>query len=535
MLMSQEEKKSLEEIKQEPYVLMDKYDEEEMLAELQGKYLKGMVYQFEQTLPDGSKRTVTGLSYTGIKECAHKFSMSTGQPIDVIDEALTDDGPTYTLKVTMRHPTIGSRIGVSVQAKKFDNGATNKFALQTAYSKAQRNAMRQILPEHSIQTFIDAAINAGDIKKVYGLTTSAFSQAGEALISSMVQTFGISREQVIDLYGQLTAGKSYSELGGLKKVQEHLTESLEAGRKQVDIEAKVIENDERRTLNTSRHESGNLYKGDDSGLIAADVPFPSAIVEAVDALKTSLAPAYEAGGKENPEDYTVDDFQMQIYEGDLVLTLREFPNSKWARYNQTFKDRRELLDGIIWCVAGDSSHWFIPKGHPSVFGTVPEPGPPVANDEVQEQIEKAPKPEKPPKKKSKKPEKSSKKEPEPTTDKEVKRTTTISTKDGNKVGEVIYYEDHTATFTPAVILNHDTPPWDSFLIERVLDGMANTDTLDYKKGVLGGSEVFSYKPFYDEEGNVEKIAFISLKSERRMREIESTLRWTIEKMLDKKS
>lgn len=526
MLMEPKEKKSLEEIKQEPYTLMDRYDEDEMLAELEGKYLKGMVYQFEQTLPNGSKQTVTGLSYTGIKEAAHKFAMATKQPIDILEEILTEDQSHYTLKVKARHPTVGSRWGVAKQTKHFDSGATDKFALQKVYSKAQRNAMRQILPEHSIQTFIDAAIAAGDVKKVAGLTSTGFSRDGELLIKGMMANFSLSREQVLTAHKQNTAGKSYSELGGLKSTQKVLTKAA-AGepkpRKIVEADVKVVEEDQPAT---SRCKSGSLYKGDDSGLIGVNLPFPTAIVEAVDKIE------------KKPDDFGLEELKLALYEDDLVLAMRKFPHTHWKLCNTAFK-AQEL--GLVWCVAKNSSHWFIPGGHPSILGPLPKPGD-IAGEEDESEPEPpkkepkkaAPKAKKAPKKKVEKKVKSSKKDKKPDTE-EAPKKVTVATKDGTEVGVITYFSDNRARFDTSTELgiSRGTAPWESFLIERVLDAMVNVDLSAVRNGALDESKQFEYFTDYEDSGLIKGISFVNLVEDRRRREVESSMRWTIEKMLSK--
>lgn len=169
--MTQEEK-SLEERRQEPYKLMDLADEKEIIASLSGAYLKGMVYTFDQ-----GGRTVTGVSYTGIKEIAYQLAVGTKREINIDPDTVTreEDEDYYYVTMMAHHHGVGTRIGTAVQAKKFSNGNKDPFAFVKAYSKAQRNALRAVLPELTIAAFIEQARGEGRTRSVESTVVPSYT------------------------------------------------------------------------------------------------------------------------------------------------------------------------------------------------------------------------------------------------------------------------------------------------------------------------------------------------------------------------
>ena len=145
-----------EEERQAPFRAMEKADEDQIVAAMRGKYLEGMVYSFKQ-----AGRTVTGISYMGVKEITYQLAVETGREIDTELVERAEDEDNYYVTVRAVHKGVGSRLGASVQAKKFSSGAKDPFAFTKALSKAQRNALRAVIPELSIQQFIEEAQKGG--------------------------------------------------------------------------------------------------------------------------------------------------------------------------------------------------------------------------------------------------------------------------------------------------------------------------------------------------------------------------------------
>jgi hypothetical protein len=77
----------------------------------------------------------------------------------------------------------------------------------------------------------------------------------------------------------------------------------------------------------------------------------------------------------------------------------------------------------------------------------------------------------------------------------------------------------------------NTPPFKSFFVERVLTKMQEKDREDASKGKLDPEKTLSYD--IKQDGNtLKEIAIRNLRSER-LRELKSSIRWTLEKMYER--
>lgn len=79
--------------------------------------------------------------------------------------------------------------------------------------------------------------------------------------------------------------------------------------------------------------------------------------------------------------------------------------------------------------------------------------------------------------------------------------------------------------------NVDTPPFMSFLVERVLLKMQEKDREATGTGEIPPEKILSYN--IAREGNVVREIAIQNISPERLRELKSTIRWTLEKMYEK--
>jgi hypothetical protein len=78
----------------------------------------------------------------------------------------------------------------------------------------------------------------------------------------------------------------------------------------------------------------------------------------------------------------------------------------------------------------------------------------------------------------------------------------------------------------------DIPPFQSFLVERVLANMSSTDRERAANGEIDQSEILEYE-VNEEDGVLRALHVRNYGGERRLREINSSLRWTFDKMYDK--
>jgi len=124
-------------------------------------------------------------------------------------------------------------------------------------------------------------------------------------------------------------------------------------------------------------------------------------------------------------------------------------------------------------------------------------------------------------------------EPTPTGEPEEEDQVSITSKDGTVLG-IMKVEGHTILFTPTETFDFtlDIPPFQSFLIERVLENMRNTDQERSTNGELDPGEILEYA-VEEQDGKITLLTIQNYGGERRLREINSSLRWTFDKMYDK--
>jgi hypothetical protein len=132
-------------VEQMPYSLMERKDEDQILQEIKGNVIEEFVYSF----PQGNKQ-ITGLSYSGVKQIALKMgNIHCAEPI------LQENGSCWIGKVKAIDVQRNLEMwGVSMQPKFMElrNGAKVKddFCIQKCVSKAERNALRKLMPEKII-------------------------------------------------------------------------------------------------------------------------------------------------------------------------------------------------------------------------------------------------------------------------------------------------------------------------------------------------------------------------------------------------
>ena len=109
----------------------------------------------------------------------------------------------------------------------------------------------------------------------------------------------------------------------------------------------------------------------------------------------------------------------------------------------------------------------------------------------------------------------------------------VTGKDGTLLGTIIV-EEMELEFTPSDVFQFttDIPPFQSFLLERVLDNMRRTDQDRASDGELEPQEILEYTVETDGD-RITKLSITNYGGERRLRELNSSLRWTLDKMYEK--
>jgi hypothetical protein len=135
---------------QDVYQLMDQRDEAQIVAALEGRYLDDFVYEVDS---GGDK--VVGLSWIGIQEASRAYG---GIQCRILEERETKTHVIVTVEAKDMK-TGSARVGRSRQAllRRLPSGKLqmDPFGDVKAISKAQRNAIRQLLPQVLMKQWID--------------------------------------------------------------------------------------------------------------------------------------------------------------------------------------------------------------------------------------------------------------------------------------------------------------------------------------------------------------------------------------------
>ena len=82
-------------------------------------------------------------------------------------------------------------------------------------------------------------------------------------------------------------------------------------------------------------------------------------------------------------------------------------------------------------------------------------------------------------------------------------------------------------------LNINTPPFKTFFLNRILDGMKMKDREKVQKGELIESEIIDYKVENDENGKINSVMISNYGERERLNEIFNTSTWVFTRMLEK--
>lgn len=158
----------------DPFVAMDRLDDQAIIAELQGQTVKALVYEFRQ---DG--KPVSGLSKAGVDATVREMAKQ-GEVLRELELNVLDTPDEYVAHVKagrfaiqtnqqtgeVKETLLDVVFGVKRQPKRHPNGAANPFAYEQACTKAARNAKMRLLREDLKQAIIAMAKEQGRYKQV---------------------------------------------------------------------------------------------------------------------------------------------------------------------------------------------------------------------------------------------------------------------------------------------------------------------------------------------------------------------------------
>ena len=90
------------------------------------------------------------------------------------------------------------------------------------------------------------------------------------------------------------------------------------------------------------------------------------------------------------------------------------------------------------------------------------------------------------------------------------------------------------SITPAegMIFNINTPPFQAFLIKKILDPMQALDREAVSSGEIESEEAFSYNLIL-RDNDLKELIVKNYGDEKRLKELQTSIRWTFEKMYEK--
>jgi hypothetical protein len=107
-------------------------------------------------------------------------------------------------------------------------------------------------------------------------------------------------------------------------------------------------------------------------------------------------------------------------------------------------------------------------------------------------------------------------------------------KDDLVISNAVYNSTYvTIPLANDIILNINTPPFKSFFINRILEGMKTKDREKFQKGEINESQIIEYKIDTDEHGDIRSITVSNYRERERLNEIFNTATWVLTRMLEK--
>lgn len=116
---------------------------------------------------------------------------------------------------------------------------------------------------------------------------------------------------------------------------------------------------------------------------------------------------------------------------------------------------------------------------------------------------------------------------------EYKQTIPLKTRTGFLLANV-YVGESDLRVVPAegVTFNVSVPPFQTFMVNRILEAMRGRDIEAVQRGEISPDAVFSYEVVLDGDV-IQEVLVRNYGDRRRLREIRSAMRWTLEKMYEK--
>ncbi|WP_309491856.1 hypothetical protein [Candidatus Hecatella orcuttiae] len=125
------------------------------------------------------------------------------------------------------------------------------------------------------------------------------------------------------------------------------------------------------------------------------------------------------------------------------------------------------------------------------------------------------------------------KETPPSPPEAAKEVFSLTARDGTLLANVYLAENFLKAVPEENLkLNVNTPPFQQFLVRKVLNGMAAQDREAVSAGKIDPGEALSFR-VKDEGGLIKEITVENYRDQKRLATLKNALRWTLEKMYEK--
>lgn len=201
---------------------IERRDDNQVLASLAGEAIKEYAYHFK----DSNGRPVTGLSWAGIKEIAQLRGNIVVQDVDIQEQ---ED----FIRVVVRAADLDRNISVfggchqpkKMRVKKDDGSYTlvpDDFCFQKALSKAQRNAIKSLLPTTLLTKMMEVYLGKRPPAKREIMPSSVTTPAEKQINPDDIKTYNDVCKACFDLY-KLQPSDVLRELGVSKQIDLRIT------------------------------------------------------------------------------------------------------------------------------------------------------------------------------------------------------------------------------------------------------------------------------------------------------------------------
>lgn len=108
----------------------------------------------------------------------------------------------------------------------------------------------------------------------------------------------------------------------------------------------------------------------------------------------------------------------------------------------------------------------------------------------------------------------------------------ITVGDGETVGNIYVYPDRISILLePHIKVSQETPPFRTFFVSRILGEMQKKDAADVESGSLEADSAITFQ-VSTEGDHIREISISNYRLEERAREIASTAKWVLSRMLE---